>query len=161
MSNRQESIGGRIKALRTKQQGLTQDALAERIEVSRQAMAFMEQGRQKPSRDTVVSLAIALDTSADYLLGLTDDPRPLRELVRLAEGQGPTYLPEARMEIGQILSLAQSLSSRLGVPAGYPTGSATSGSSPAGIGEALRRLREGSHGHGIAPSVADDEGCAG
>lgn len=58
----------------------------------------MEQGAKNPTGQTIARLAVRYHTSADYLLGLTDDPAPrndeplpaaVRELVELALRMGP------------------------------------------------------------------------
>ncbi|MDH7578510.1 MAG: helix-turn-helix domain-containing protein [Bacillota bacterium] len=68
-------IGKRIKALR-EEKDLTQEELAERIQISRSALANYESGLREPKGDILKRFAKALDTTTDYLLGETDDPRP-------------------------------------------------------------------------------------
>ena len=67
----------------------TQKDLADVLGVTPQAYQVYEV-KVKPSAEVIVKLATELNISADYLLGLTDTPRPLRgtdfdtELVNLA-----------------------------------------------------------------------------
>ncbi len=61
------AIGRRVKKLRCKS-GLTQEALAERSGYSTAHIGKIEIGTNKPSLETLVDLANALDTSVDYLL---------------------------------------------------------------------------------------------
>ncbi|MBZ0275101.1 MAG: helix-turn-helix domain-containing protein, partial [Anaerolineae bacterium] len=56
--------------------GLTQDELAERVGCEVLQIWRYESGKAKPTMDYIVSLAASLNTSADYLLGLSDDPTP-------------------------------------------------------------------------------------
>lgn len=60
-------IGERILALR-KQHGFSQEALAERLGVSRQAVSCWEQGTAKPDADNLARLSQALGVTADALL---------------------------------------------------------------------------------------------
>lgn len=69
----------RMKARRV-ELGLSQAEFAQRIKISQQQVSIYESGRTKPSADVLAHIAKALDCSADYLLGLTDDSRAhLRE----------------------------------------------------------------------------------
>ena len=65
----------RIKELR-KQQGLTQNKLAELIGADSNLISRWETGKSKPISLYVQKLAQALGTSTDYLLGDTDDSTP-------------------------------------------------------------------------------------
>lgn len=69
--------GQRLKELRIKQ-GHTQESLAELIGADNRQVWRWESGKYAPSADMLINLAQALNTTADYLLGLTDDPSPLR-----------------------------------------------------------------------------------
>lgn len=62
------SLGNRLKAER-KRSGLTQEQLAERVGVSRAAVARYEAGEIEPSLKTLVLLADTLRVSTDRLLG--------------------------------------------------------------------------------------------
>lgn len=65
--------GQRLKQLRERL-GLTQDELGAMVKVSGRTIMRYEQ--ETPEDDTLKSLATTLNVSADYLLGLTDDPIP-------------------------------------------------------------------------------------
>lgn len=52
----------------------TQGELAERTGISEKQIRRYEAGESRPSSDHLEALVRALDVSADYLLGLTDDP---------------------------------------------------------------------------------------
>ena len=67
--------GSRIQALR-KQQGLSQEELADRLGLSRQAIGKWESGSSMPSIDNLIELSSILQTSVDYLL-TGREPEPL------------------------------------------------------------------------------------
>ena len=66
-------ISTRIRTTRKKMH-LTQKQLASKVNVSAQVISNWERGYTNPDYDDVLRLAQALDTSADYLMGLTDNP---------------------------------------------------------------------------------------
>lgn len=68
-------IGERIHQLR-RTKHLTQEALAADVEVDQSRISDYERSKENPTAPTLEKLAKALDTSVDYLLGLTDDPTP-------------------------------------------------------------------------------------
>lgn len=61
----------RLKELRVENE-MSQTALAKKIKISQQTVAAWEQRGIKPSVDKLIVLAKTLNTSVDYLLGLTD-----------------------------------------------------------------------------------------
>ncbi len=64
-----------------KQQNLSQQDLADRLGVSRQAISRWETGAVQPLADSVKSLAQVFQVSTDYLLNDDlDDPTPLHPL---------------------------------------------------------------------------------
>lgn len=66
-------IGERIHQLR-RAKHLTQEELAAAAEVDQSRISDYERSKENPTAPTLEKLAKALDTSVDYLLGLTDDP---------------------------------------------------------------------------------------
>ena len=62
-----KEIGLRVNACR-KEQGLTQEALAERMEVSVQMISNVELGKKAIRPENLVKLCNALNVSADYIL---------------------------------------------------------------------------------------------
>ncbi|MEZ5708959.1 MAG: helix-turn-helix transcriptional regulator [Blastomonas sp.] len=56
--------------------GLAQWEVAVASGLSKAAISHFEHGRREPSARSIVSLARALNVSADYLLGLTDTVIP-------------------------------------------------------------------------------------
>jgi transcriptional regulator with XRE-family HTH domain len=66
-------MGEKIQDLR-RRSGMSQDALAEQLGVSRQAVSKWERDEAVPEADKIVSLPKAFHVSTDYLL--TDEPAP-------------------------------------------------------------------------------------
>jgi len=54
----------------------TQTELADRSGLSQNAISAYESGKKQAGSTAIAALARALECSADYLLGLTDDPAP-------------------------------------------------------------------------------------
>ncbi|OUP23980.1 MULTISPECIES: S24 family peptidase [Eubacteriales] len=63
----------RLKQLR-KELGLSQKSLSEHLGVTQQAVGKWETGRSSPDPATLARLAELLETSADYLLGISEQP---------------------------------------------------------------------------------------
>lgn len=63
----------RLKQLR-KEMGLSQKSLSEHLGVTQQAVGKWETGRSSPDPSTLARLAELLETSADYLLGISEQP---------------------------------------------------------------------------------------
>jgi len=68
-------IGKRIAKIR-KGLGLTQEELGKKIGIKRFMVSDYELGRVRLHDEMVARFAIALNVSADYLVGLKDDPEP-------------------------------------------------------------------------------------
>ena len=66
-----------LKIIREKQ-GKSQVNVAVHIGVAQEMISSYESGKALPSAKTLLKLAKYLDTSTDYLLGLTDNPTPIR-----------------------------------------------------------------------------------
>lgn len=62
-------FGERIEAAR-KKKGLTQEELAERVNVSQSMINHIENGNKKPSLETAVALAIELGVTLDSLISI-------------------------------------------------------------------------------------------
>lgn len=67
--------GNRLKQLRL-ELGYTQESLAEMLGIGNRQIWRYENGETEPDGETVAKIARILNVSADYLLGLTDDPTP-------------------------------------------------------------------------------------
>lgn len=69
---------------RRKQLNLTQEELAKIIEVEASTIGLYEQGRREPDHTKLTRLANALDTTTDYLLGLSDNPnKPTTKVTKI------------------------------------------------------------------------------
>ena len=69
------TTGDRIRGLR-KKIGLTQEALAAQIGVSRMTVISWEKGKFEPGRDNTKDLALVLGTTSSFLMGESKDPSP-------------------------------------------------------------------------------------
>ncbi|MDE6281136.1 MAG: helix-turn-helix domain-containing protein [Oscillospiraceae bacterium] len=65
----------RIRDLR-KERGYTQAQMQMLTGIDQSAYSKIERGRRYMSVEQCIRIAIALDTSMDYLLGRTDEPKP-------------------------------------------------------------------------------------
>jgi repressor LexA len=75
----------RIKSRRL-ELGLSQEDLAIRIGKNQKQVWQYETGRTQPTAPVLLDLAQTLQTTADYLLGMTDEPeKPLRSSADLTE----------------------------------------------------------------------------
>jgi len=66
------NIGARINPI-LKKRGMTQRKLAETIGVTEESMSRWITGARVPRANYIVYMADALDVSADYILGRTDN----------------------------------------------------------------------------------------
>ena len=66
----------KIIALR-KKKGVTQKDLAISLSLSERGIQNLEYGKTTPTVETVIKLCRYYGVSADYLLGLTDEPTPI------------------------------------------------------------------------------------
>ena len=110
-------IGYRLRELR-EERHLSGRAAATYLGISSAHVSDMENGKAGPSLDLLVRLAKYYRTTADYILGLTDDPTPrtypgealppegeMMRLVRLAQRMSD----EAR---GALLFIAEAMAAR-------------------------------------------------
>lgn len=65
----------RVKKVRN-EAGLTQKELAQILQLSIGTIAMWETGKREPKLETMVHLSKTLNTSVDYLLGLSEDEMP-------------------------------------------------------------------------------------
>ncbi len=88
------TLGERIRHAREQGQ-LSQAELARRIGISKNAMNTIEGGESDPRVSRIVAIARELDVSADYLLGLTDDPPSVVQSIPPAAGHKRHAAPAA------------------------------------------------------------------
>ena len=96
-------LGRRIRKQRT-QRGWTQEALAERINVSTSFVGHVERGTRKASLETLVAMANVLDVSLDYLLSGSMNSSVIGPIPRSLSSQQRTALKEILSTIQDNLS---------------------------------------------------------
>lgn len=105
------TLGNRIKNLR-KSKKLTQNELANIINVNRGTLANWEINRSMPDAVTIKRLAEYFNCTADYLLGITDSPRSI--WIESTHSQ----IPVIRITCGSIPRLpSKNLAGELHIPA--------------------------------------------
>ncbi|NHM28897.1 helix-turn-helix domain-containing protein [Desulfofundulus sp. TPOSR] len=84
-------FGKRLRELREKK-NLSQEALGKLFHLSQSMIAHYEAGRKQPSQQTLRQMADFFGVSIDYLLGRTNDPRPVDKIIEDIDGwpRGPT-----------------------------------------------------------------------
>lgn len=83
-----------------KMRGMTQEALADKIDVSRNTLIRWETGETKPSADRLRELCLALDVTADELLDIVN-MSPSRE------GETDNVMGEGRSMQGDLSSIKE------------------------------------------------------
>lgn len=81
-------IGERLLDLR-KDADLTQDDLAEILNINKHSISSYERDKSEPPDAIKIAIAKYFNVSVDYLLGITDDPKPITQtttVVRLPAG---------------------------------------------------------------------------
>ena len=86
-------LGRRIRKQRS-QRGWTQEALAERVNVSTSFVGHVERGTRKASLETLVAMANVLDVSLDYLLSGSMNHSVIGPMPRGLSNQQRTALKE-------------------------------------------------------------------
>lgn len=66
-----EYFGDKLKALR-KGAGITQSQLADKVDLATGTISAYEQGLKYPSIEVLIKICEILNTSSDYLLGISD-----------------------------------------------------------------------------------------
>ena len=96
-----DSITGSVFSSRLKvcrqSKDMLQSHVAEKIGVARSTYAMYERGEREPNVDTIADLAKLFEVSADYLLGLVDDPGETVEFDTLAASSDFPLLPDGRV----------------------------------------------------------------
>jgi transcriptional regulator with XRE-family HTH domain len=80
--NTKQMIGARIKQIRNRK-GLTQDQLAEKMEISPKYLSSIERGRENPTLDTLIKLSDSLDVKISDIFSIIEieDPAKRKFLV--------------------------------------------------------------------------------
>ena len=87
-----EKTTGRLIAEGRKRLGLSQEALAEKMDVSRQAVAKWENGQAFPTAERLTRLCRVLEVTPEELLGLAEGPKKRRPWGRIAFASGLALL---------------------------------------------------------------------
>jgi transcriptional regulator with XRE-family HTH domain len=91
-----EIVGERVVLLRRRAR-LSQPELAERADMSVTTLNRVENAHQSLYMEKIAALATTLGTTADYLLGLSDNPeRPSARPAQKASAPQPTKRPRRR-----------------------------------------------------------------
>lgn len=72
--------GDRLRKLR-EEKNLMLTELARFLQVPHSTLSVWEGGKAVPALDKIVKIAKFFDVSIEYLLGLTDDPKPIRKVM--------------------------------------------------------------------------------
>ena len=72
-------IGKTVKHIRKSSPFNTQEKFAELINTSPETISNIERGTVHLKTTTLLSIAQHCNVSTDYILGLSDDPRPLKK----------------------------------------------------------------------------------
>lgn len=73
------TLENRLKILR-KENKYTQEDVAKKLGLTKSAYGYYEQGKTVPDAHTISKLANIFDVSTDYILGLTDEKNPKKEI---------------------------------------------------------------------------------
>ena len=93
------SIGNRIKELRNEKE-LTQMELAGKIGYSNASISDWEHNEKQPTAQAIIRLCEYFEVSADYLLGISEDDKPV------IFSKAPPPIPQA---VTDILALCKNL----------------------------------------------------
>lgn len=83
---------GKRLLMARKQKGLSQTKMGELLKITRQAYCHYENGKREPTQEVLKEISKILNCSIDYLLGNTNDPRPVDK--QLAEINSAIYSDE-------------------------------------------------------------------
>ncbi|UOF91025.1 helix-turn-helix domain-containing protein [Fodinisporobacter ferrooxydans] len=93
------SLGERLKIVRIKK-NWNQTEAADRINIKNETLSQYERDRRKPDPQMLAHIAKTYDVSIDYLMEMTEDPTPVRQLQRqqdLLEDSSELTLEESLM----------------------------------------------------------------
>ncbi|WLR44427.1 helix-turn-helix transcriptional regulator (plasmid) [Bacillus carboniphilus] len=112
MSNERDFSKERLKALREKNK-YSSTQLADKVGVHKSSISAFEVGKRKPSLHVLTKLAVALNTTTDYLTMMRDDPNPYipnEELDSVLKEKKITYkgkelTPEQAQKIAEMIDV--------------------------------------------------------
>ncbi len=99
-------LGEKLRLLRT-QQGLTQEEVGRAVGgFKKPAVSQWESGDRTPDAATIKKLAIFFDVSTDYLLSLSDNPKPVpNKSIQVKDQSGVYAINKALSENPKLKSL--------------------------------------------------------
>lgn len=97
-----EGLGHRIKT-ELSRQGMTQRSLAQRLNVSEEAISRYIAGTRDPDSATLANIAAALNVTSDYLLGLEGDGFDFTQTRRMIARGAGEMTKEQRTELINML----------------------------------------------------------
>ena len=74
-----KNIGNRIKQLR-KEHGLTQQELADKLNLAKSSISSYEGGARMPSYEMLINMSTYFNCSIDFLMGLTSIEKPKEKI---------------------------------------------------------------------------------
>jgi len=91
------TFGARLKKER-ESRDLSQQELANRLNLSQSSIAYYEKDKKQPPQNTLAKIADFFEVSVDYLLGRTDarDKQPVKSEGRAYYGGGDDWTDEER-----------------------------------------------------------------
>ncbi len=165
-------LASRLSYLR-KQAGKTQDDLSSHLGITRPAYTAYESGRRQPDVKTLQKLAEYFGVTMDYLVGSTDEPRPISQILNLPRSSQALGQPRVVPLIGTIKAgipvlAEENFEGEVEIPSDWRADFAlhVSGDSMswAGIHEGdtavLRQATEAQSGMVVAAGVEDDTWAA-
>lgn len=103
------TTGARLASLR-KENGYSQETLAEKLNISRQAVSKWERGESSPDTDNLILLASLYSMSLDELLGMSADNAENEQQAAVCP-EMPEAAPEAAAQAGETAADAKPLKS--------------------------------------------------
>lgn len=88
----------RLETLR-KQSGLSQEELAQKVNLTQQRISSYEKGKRQPDLETLIQFASFFDCSTDFLLGISDIKNPEKLLkTSVYSSDSKEFTPEEIVE---------------------------------------------------------------
>jgi transcriptional regulator with XRE-family HTH domain len=106
------TLGDKIIRLR-QDKDITQKELAKLLHIDQSMISYYEKNKKRPSYEVLAKIADIFDVSVDYLLGRTNDPRPVNEIKQqpfdysqlfTQEDEGQAYILAAELRYKHKLS---------------------------------------------------------
>lgn len=76
------SFGEKIRLLR-EEMDINQTQLGKSVNMTQRKVSYIECGKYEPSMGDIVAFCLFFDVSADYLLGLSKEPRRIKDLDKI------------------------------------------------------------------------------